>query len=290
MNDTTRMDVDPQLQKEVQKEEENVQKLLEKAKETIKAVKEKNEKEVTAAKEKARLALVKPKEALKAALLYKKALKAKKRLLGIEPEPPMPFAASKKTGRKGSKIKKAQKSESELEITQGSAKAAKKGSGKRLKYRTKPCRFFEQSAGCKMGDNCKFIHVQNPELVDGQDILKELHEGGELKTMSIEDMSGQTDFNALVNKAPLMVFMKGNPAKPLCVLSQALIKILWDAKVGYESYDVSSDENVFQGLKKLSNCNTYPQVFVNGIFVGDLDTIKSLQESGDLNNKLKIHF
>ena len=80
MSDTTQMEVDPQIQKE----EENVQKLLEKAKENIKAVKEKNEKEVNAAKEKARLALVKPQEALKAALLYKRALKAKKRHLGIE--------------------------------------------------------------------------------------------------------------------------------------------------------------------------------------------------------------
>ena len=95
MNDTTQMEVDPQLQKEVQKEEENIQKLVEKAKETIKAVKKMNEKEVNVAKEKAKLALVKPNEALKAALLYKRALKAKKRHLGIEPEPPMPSAASK---------------------------------------------------------------------------------------------------------------------------------------------------------------------------------------------------
>ena len=88
------MEVDPQLQKEVQKEEENIQKLVEKAKETIKAVKKMNEKEVNVAKEKAKLALVKPNEALKAALLYKRALKAKKRHLGIEPELPM-LTASK---------------------------------------------------------------------------------------------------------------------------------------------------------------------------------------------------
>ena len=108
--------------------------------------------------------------------------------------------------------------------------------------------------------------------------------------MPTEDMPAQPDLNALVNKAPLMVFMKGSPVKTPCVFSQALVKILWDAKLCYDSYDVSSDENFSQGLKKLSNCMTFPQVFFNGIFVGDFDTIKALQEAGDLENKLKIQF
>ena len=130
-----------------------------------------------------------------------------------------------------------------------------------------------------MGNKCKFIHVQ-----------KDVHEDGELKTLQNEAIPSQPDFNALLNKAPLMVFMKGNPANTLCASSQALIKILWDAKLCHDSYDVSSDVNVCQGLKKLSNCMTYPQVFVKGVFVGGLDTIKALKESGDLENKLKIQF
>ena len=59
---------------------------LDKANETIKAVKEKNNKIINAAKEQAKLELVKPQEAKKAALFYKRALKAKKRHLGIELE------------------------------------------------------------------------------------------------------------------------------------------------------------------------------------------------------------
>ena len=66
-----------------------------------------------------------------------------------------------------------------------------------------------------------------------------------------------------------------------------LVKV-HDLKIHCLDANISSDENVCQGLKKLSNCETYPQVFVNGGFVGDLDTIKTLQESGDLMNKLKI--
>ena len=90
MSDTTKMEVDDALLNDIQKEEENIQKLLDKANETIKAVKEKNKKDVDAAKEKARLDLVKPFGAKKAALLYRRALKAKKRHLGIEPQPEKP--------------------------------------------------------------------------------------------------------------------------------------------------------------------------------------------------------
>ena len=87
MSDTTKMEVDEALLKDIEKEEENTQKLWEKANESLRAVKEKNKKNIEAAKEKARLELIKPLKLQKTALLYKKALKAKKRLLGIEPEP-----------------------------------------------------------------------------------------------------------------------------------------------------------------------------------------------------------
>ena len=92
MSDTTKMEVgeatvDEATLKDIQKEEENTQKLWEKANESLKAVKERNKKNIDAAKEKARLELVKPLKLRKTALLYKKALMAKKRLLGIEPEP-----------------------------------------------------------------------------------------------------------------------------------------------------------------------------------------------------------
>ena len=136
-----------------------------------------------------------------------------------------------------------------------------------------------------MGNSCNFIHaqpktfdVQSPEVVVGMEV-------GDLKT---ENMPNQSDFNALINKAPCMVFMKGKPAEPLCELSRTLIGILWDARLAYDHFDVLKDENVHQGIKTLSNFMTYPQVFVNGVFVGGLDTIKRLKESGDLVEKLKI--
>lgn len=125
------------------------------------------------------------------------------------------------------------------------------------------------------------------ELVGGLDILKELNEDGELKTMLTDAMPAPPDFNALINKAPLMIFMKGNPAEPKCGFSRTLIQILSETELSYDTFDIFSDDDVRQGLKKFSNWPTYPQVYVKGELIGGLDIIKELKDSGDLISTLK---
>ena len=125
------------------------------------------------------------------------------------------------------------------------------------------------------------------DLVGGLDILKELNEAGELKTMLSEALtSSEPDYSALINRAPLMVFMKGSPNEPRCGFSRTLVGILNESGVKYETFDILSDEAVRQGLKKFSNWPTYPQVYVKGELIGGLDIIKELQESGDLISTL----
>ena len=41
----------------------------------------------------------------------------------------------------------------------------------------------------------------------------------------------------------------------------------------YDTFDILSDEEVRQGLKKLSNWPSYPQLYVNGELIGGLDII-----------------
>ena len=84
------MDVTENDQAMIQKEEENVKNLLEAAKREIKAVKEVNAVNLKKAREIAKSALAIPLKSRKVALLYKRALKAKKKLLGLEPEPQNP--------------------------------------------------------------------------------------------------------------------------------------------------------------------------------------------------------
>eukprot|EP00092_Neocalanus_flemingeri_P010044 GFUD01010825.1.p1 GENE.GFUD01010825.1~~GFUD01010825.1.p1 ORF type:complete len:327 (+),score=92.51 GFUD01010825.1:41-1021(+) len=125
------------------------------------------------------------------------------------------------------------------------------------------------------------------DLIGGLDIIKEMIEGGEFQTMIPIKVQLDDKLKKLVNKASVMVFMKGDPQTPKCGFSRQLMEILHETKLGFDTFDILTDEEVRQGLKKFSNWPTYPQVYVKGELIGGLDIIKEVKESGDLVPTLK---
>ena len=93
---------------------------------------------------------------------------------------------------------------------------------------------------------------------------------------------------SLVNRSPVMVFMKGDPAVPRCGFSRQLIELLKKHEIKYETFDILQDEDVRQGLKEYSDWPTYPQIYSKGEFVGGLDILKQLEEAGELEATLKV--
>ncbi|XP_011697507.1 PREDICTED: glutaredoxin-3 [Wasmannia auropunctata] len=90
----------------------------------------------------------------------------------------------------------------------------------------------------------------------------------------------------LVNQAPCMLFMKGNPANPRCGFSRTIVSILDGYKADYKSFDILQDNDVREGLKKFSNWPTYPQLYLNGELIGGLDIVKEMNELGELESML----
>ncbi|XP_076651757.1 glutaredoxin 3 [Halictus rubicundus] len=90
----------------------------------------------------------------------------------------------------------------------------------------------------------------------------------------------------LINQAPCMLFMKGNPANPRCGFSRTIISILDSCNANYQSFDILQDNDVREGLKKFSNWPTYPQLYINGELIGGLDIIKEMNEAGELDSML----
>ncbi|CAG0892268.1 unnamed protein product [Darwinula stevensoni] len=119
-------------------------------------------------------------------------------------------------------------------------------------------------------------------LIGGLDIAKEMDANGELASLLPKKQSLEERLKTLINKAPLMVFMKGTPEVPKCGFSRTLVQILHEIGVKFETFDILGDEEVREGLKKFSDWPTYPQVYVKGELVGGLDIIKELQKSGQL--------
>ncbi len=88
---------------------------------------------------------------------------------------------------------------------------------------------------------------------------------------------------SLINQAPIMLFIKGSPETPKCGFTKELILLLSKANITeYKTFDILQDENVRQKLKEYSSWQTYPQIYVNGQFIGGLDILKQMNEEGTL--------
>ncbi len=122
----------------------------------------------------------------------------------------------------------------------------------------------------------------NGELLGGLDIVKELAESGELENMCPKAVTLEHRLKALVNRSPVILFMKGTKEAPQCGFSRQTVQILNESGVDYDTFDVLQDEEVREGLKTYSTWPTYPQLYVKGEMIGGLDIIQELEESRDL--------
>lgn len=78
----------------------------------------------------------------------------------------------------------------------------------------------------------------------------------------------------LINKEPVMVFIKGTPTEPRCGFTRTLIGLLNNMGAKYGHFDILSDSEVRQSLKVYSKWPTYPQLYVRGNLIGGLDIVQ----------------
>ncbi|KAG2249339.1 hypothetical protein Bca52824_088967 [Brassica carinata] len=95
-----------------------------------------------------------------------------------------------------------------------------------------------------------------------------------------------TRLEKLTKSNPVMLFMKGTPEEPRCGFSKNVVNILKEEKVEFGSFDILSDNEVREGLKKFSNWPTYPQLYSNGELLGGADIVIAMHESGELKEAL----
>jgi glutaredoxin-related protein len=104
------------------------------------------------------------------------------------------------------------------------------------------------------------MYVQG-EFVGGLDVIKEMRENGELLELLKPVQISPTEpkepledrLKRLVNQAPVMLFMKGNPSEPRCGFSNKIVGILNEQGIEFDSFDILEDNDVRQGLKTFSD-------------------------------------
>ncbi|KAH7669428.1 Peptide-N(4)-(N-acetyl-beta-glucosaminyl)asparagine amidase protein [Dioscorea alata] len=93
----------------------------------------------------------------------------------------------------------------------------------------------------------------------------------------------------LVNSYPVFLFMKGSPEEPKCGFSRKVVDILKDLGVQFGSFDILTDNEVREGLKKFSNWPTFPQLFCKGELIGGCDIAVAMHENGELKEVFRDH-
>ena len=82
-----------------------------------------------------------------------------------------------------------------------------------------------------------------------------------------------------IARGRVMLFMKGNPAMPQCGFSAAVVGILKQTGVPFDSYNILADQELREGLKEYSSWPTYPQLY--GAFEPYMSIIDCMFNCGD---------
>jgi monothiol glutaredoxin len=100
-------------------------------------------------------------------------------------------------------------------------------------------------------------------------------------------MDTQNLIQQQVTQNAVVLYMKGSPKFPQCGFSGLAAQILQACGVkDYLAVDVLADPAIRDGIKVYSNWPTIPQLYIKGEFVGGADIMRSMYESGELQQLL----
>ncbi len=88
----------------------------------------------------------------------------------------------------------------------------------------------------------------------------------------------------------VVVYMKGTKEMPQCGFSRQACEVLKTHGKPFKTYDVLTDEDLWNHLDELSGWPTFPQVFVNGELIGGCDIVTEMHEQGELGPALEKAF
>ena len=98
----------------------------------------------------------------------------------------------------------------------------------------------------------------------------------------IKKLDVTENINNEIKSNDIVLFMKGTPAFPMCGFSAAVVQILNDIGVKYNTVNVLDSDEMRERIKEFSNWPTIPQLYVKEEFIGGCDIVKEMHESGEL--------
>jgi monothiol glutaredoxin len=99
-------------------------------------------------------------------------------------------------------------------------------------------------------------------------------------------MDVQAQIKETVTNNKVVLYMKGSPKFPQCGFSSVASQILNACGAEFVTIDVLQDMDVREGIKQYANWPTIPQLYVGGEFIGGADIMRSMYQSGELQELL----
>ena len=103
-----------------------------------------------------------------------------------------------------------------------------------------------------------------------------------------ENIDITVSINSEIKSNDVVLFMKGTPDFPMCGFSAAIVQVLKDMRIEFNSVNVLDNDKMREGIKKYSNWPTIPQLYVKGKFLGGCDIVKEMFEKGELQKILNL--
>ncbi|POY73399.1 monothiol glutaredoxin [Rhodotorula taiwanensis] len=99
----------------------------------------------------------------------------------------------------------------------------------------------------------------------------------------------KSKIDGVVQKHPLVLFMKGTPSMPQCGFSRAVCQILEVQGVSEDkivAFNCLEDPELREGIKEYSSWPTIPQLYIGGEFIGGCDIALQMHQNGELEKLL----
>jgi monothiol glutaredoxin len=100
----------------------------------------------------------------------------------------------------------------------------------------------------------------------------------------------QTKIEGQIKNSKILIYMKGNAAMPQCGFSAATVQVFSSFGYPFDTVDILADPEIRQGMKEFSNWPTFPQVYIDGEFIGGCDIVMEMHQKGELAPMVKEVF
>ena len=85
-----------------------------------------------------------------------------------------------------------------------------------------------------------------------------------------------------VENNKVIIYMKGTPQMPQCGFSSKAAEALKQCGKEFAYVNILMDPDIFQNLPKYADWPTFPQLYIDGEFVGGCDIVSEMYVSGEL--------